>query len=57
MPTYDYKCQLDDTEFEKNVPIDDRDGNVQCPRCGNYFTERRLTFHGLTWAPTAGGMR
>lgn len=58
MPTYDFKCGLDDTVFEKNVPMSDRDdANVQCPTCGNYFTDRLLTFHGLTWAPTAGGMR
>ena len=57
MPTYDFKCLLDETHFEKNVPIDDRDGNIECPECGNYFVERLISFNGLTWAPTAGGMR
>ena len=48
---------MDDTVFERNVPIDERDGNIQCPTCEKYFTERRIAFKGLTWAPTAGGMR
>lgn len=56
MPTYDYKCILEDTEFEKNVPIAERDGNIECPVCG-HLAERIISFKGLTWAPTAGGMR
>ena len=59
MPTYVYKCLLDETVFEKNVPIDERDGNIQCPECDKYFVERKIAFTGLTWAPssTNGVMR
>lgn len=60
MPTYNYECDTPDCEiagdrFELNVPIADRDFQF-CARCGNKFT-RKITFTGLTWAPTAGGMR
>lgn len=57
MPTYDYKCGMCETTFEKNVPIAERDGNIECPDCNLYFTDRVISFKGLTWAPTAGGMR
>lgn len=59
MPTYVYECLFcDQGTFEKNVPIADRDdANIQCPKCEKYFTQRKIAFTGLTWAPTAGGMR
>jgi putative FmdB family regulatory protein len=57
MPTYVYECLLDGSRFEKNVPISERDGNIECPECNKFFTERKIAFTGLTWAPTAGGMR
>lgn len=57
MPVYVYECELDETVFEKNVPIADRDGNIECPTCNKFFTTRKIVFTGLTWAPTAGGMR
>jgi len=63
MPTYVYKncdCQFEDghtalSEFEYNVPIADRD-HLHCGFCGAPL-ERKIAFTGLTWAPTAGGMR
>lgn len=71
MPTYVYEhCDCPDpvTEqfdkdypnahrfetFELNVPIEQRD----LVKCGHgKFLKRRIVFNGLTWAPTAGGMR
>lgn len=64
MPTYVYKnccCEIPSdggaflTEFELNVPIDKRD-HVYCGFCGRAL-KRKIVFTGLTWAPTAGGMR
>jgi hypothetical protein len=57
LPTYEYKYCDGDTEctIERNVPIDERD-NQFCNRCGKQL-ERIISFTGLTWAPTAGGMR
>lgn len=57
MPTYDYyQCgEVDGYTEERNVPISERDSQV-CKRCG-FPVERKITFRGLTWAPTAGGMR
>lgn len=60
MPTYVYTgcaCYPDKSfgTVEKNVPISERD-NQTCNEC-NYSLERVIAFTGLTWAPTAGGMR
>ena len=54
MANYDYSCRECGNEFEKNVPMDDRD-KVVCDCGGDTF--RRITFYGSVWAPTAGGMR
>lgn len=54
MPTYVYEnCHGE--QLELNVPIDERD-NQECGPCGNLL-KRKIVFKGLTWAPTAGGMR
>ena len=57
MPTYVYKCpqSIEEKTLELNVPIAERDEQV-CPFCGTEL-ERQIAFTGLTWAPTAGGMR
>lgn len=54
MPNYDYKCRRCDSEFEKNVPIEERNA-VVCDCGGETF--RKITFFGSVYAPTAGGMR
>jgi predicted nucleic acid-binding Zn ribbon protein len=56
MPTYLYECvdSLDGT-IELNVPIEQRD-HQDCPVCKKPLS-RKFVFTGLTWAPTAGGMR
>jgi predicted nucleic acid-binding Zn ribbon protein len=55
MPTYVYyNCDRDGTQ-ERNVPIAERDNQV-CEICGDPL-KRKIAFTGLTWAPTAGGMR
>lgn len=56
MPTYDFVCMKCERETEKNVPISKRDDLYECEFCGGAL-ERMLSFQGLTWAPTAGGMR
>lgn len=33
MPTYDYKCDACALEFERAVPVDERDGQP-CHKCG-----------------------
>lgn len=64
MPTYTYEtctCRGAVDEFgdakvvEHNVPIDYRD-EVTCGHCDKPLS-RKISFTGLTWAPTAGGMR
>lgn len=61
MPTYVYEnCDCPETAvlgetFEANVPIDSRD-TLTCKFCGEP-NKRKIAFTGLTWAPTAGGMR
>jgi hypothetical protein len=45
------------SDVSSDLPIDERDGNIECPTCNLYFTDRLISFNGLTWAPTAGGMR
>lgn len=58
MPTYVYKdCEWcgDGETFELNVPISQRD-NQFCEACGMPY-KRQIVFTGITWAPTAGGMR
>ena len=58
MPIYSYECTYCEEEFEANVAIANRDDPQSCPLCGfDAYTERRIVFTGLTWAPTAGGMR
>jgi len=56
MPTYDFKCTKCENTVEQNVPIALRDAEFQCDECGGALL-REITFKGLTWAPTAGGMR
>lgn len=55
MPTYTYECENCEVTDELNVPIAERD-NQNCPVC-TVALKRKITFTGLTWAPTAGGMR
>ena len=57
MPTYVFECELCETDelFERNVPISSRDSQC-CRNCGMKL-KRHVVFTGLTWAPTAGGMR
>lgn len=60
MPTYVYQnCDCKDSAdggtFELNVPIAERD-NLKCLGCDKPL-KRKIAFSGLTWAPTAGGMR
>lgn len=56
MPTYVFECDhCDDDVFERNVPIAQRDKQC-CHYCGLKLS-RKMAFTGLTWAPTAGGMR
>lgn len=61
MPTYVYQnCDCPEAaelgeSFEANVPIAVRD-NVRCKFCGE-INPRKIAFTGLTWAPSAGGMR
>ena len=60
MPTYVYEnCHtikgLEEGTLERNVPIAERD-NQKCYFCEQPL-KRLLVFKGLTWAPTAGGMR
>lgn len=55
MPIYVYyNCDQDGTQ-QRIVPIAERD-NQTCEICGDPIT-RKIAFSGLTWAPTAGGMR
>jgi hypothetical protein len=61
MPTYIYRCTTEaceakGVEVEEVFPMDMRDGCSYCAYCGNVRT-RKIAFTGLTWAPTAGGMR
>lgn len=59
MPTYVFEpCDCEEGQkeiFELNVPIESRD-TVCCGFCGQIH-KRKIAFNGLTWAPTAGGMR
>lgn len=55
MPTYVYYNHDRDGTQERNVPIAERD-NQNCEVCGEPI-DRKIAFTGLTWAPTAGGMR
>jgi putative FmdB family regulatory protein len=56
MPTYVFECiKCESDLFERNVAIADR--NKQCCRSCGRKLERHIVFNGLTWAPTAGGMR
>lgn len=57
MPTYTYKncCGDENINLELNVPISKRDEQT-CVVCDNPL-QRTISFTGLTWAPTAGGMR
>ena len=55
MPTYDYECEKEGTLTERMVPIATRDEQV-CDFCKSPL-KRIVSFNGLTWAPTAGGMR
>lgn len=61
MPTYIYRCLTDGceaygVEIEEAFPISQRDGLSFCAYC-NETRFRKIAFTGLTWAPTAGGMR
>lgn len=55
MPIYSYKCPKCQTEVEQLKDIDDRD-RATCPFCKSRL-ERKITFSGSVWAPTAGGMK
>lgn len=52
MPNYDYSCRRCGGDFEKNVPIQNRD-NIVCDCGGETF--RRITFFGSVWAPSSTG--
>lgn len=54
MPLYDYWCTDCKEASERNVKVDERE-NQYC-KCGNHLT-REITFKGVVWAPTAGGMK
>lgn len=61
MPIYVYECVTKDCDaesvaVEESFPIEMRDGCSFCAYCGN-VRKRKIAFTGLTWAPTAGGMR
>lgn len=53
MPNYDYKCPVCKTTVERNVGMDDRE-EQQCDVCYHPL-ERKWTFRGSVWAPTATG--
>lgn len=57
MPTYQYKCESCNTEFERlGVPISVRDEQI-CAECDTVL-QRILTIGNMSvWAPTAGGYR
>lgn len=60
MPIFVYECKNVNcekvhTSLERNVPSDLRD-DQDCEHC-TYPLNRLVRFTGLTWAPTAGGMR
>lgn len=52
IPNYDYKCRKCDGEFEKNVPIEERD-TIVCDCGGETF--RKIVFYGRVWSPTRNG--
>ena len=61
MPIYVYECvtqgcAAESIPVEENMPIDQRDGCSFCAYCGSE-RKRKISFTGLTWAPTAGGFR
>jgi hypothetical protein len=55
MPIYTFVCMHCDYTRERNVPMDDRDGQF-CNECGNRLN-RAIDRPGMVWAPTAGGYR
>ena len=50
MPTYDFTCKDCGHEFEKNVPLDDRDKPVQCPECGKKKSIRAVSAVKLSYS-------
>jgi len=60
MPNYDYECETPNCDAEGilvtiNCKMHERDTQF-CAYCGNK-RKRLISFNGLVWAPTAGGMR
>lgn len=52
IPTYQYECFLCMRDWEKIVPIDDRD-NQMCI-CGNVM-HRKIVFNGIVYSATHNG--
>lgn len=55
MPIYVYEDCCGEGDIELTVPISERDLQY-CAYCGEK-RKRKIEFTGLTWAPSAGGMR
>jgi len=49
MPNYDFTCSACGHEFEKNVPLDDRDKSVECPSCGKKKSTRGVSAVKLSY--------
>jgi putative FmdB family regulatory protein len=43
MPIYEYRCKSCETEFEDLVRLGTPDEEIECPSCGEYRAERRLS--------------
>lgn len=56
MLIYEYYCEMCDDTFDRFSRVADRDQQI-CHTCSTPAKRRLSAFRGLTWAPTAGGMR
>jgi putative FmdB family regulatory protein len=53
MPNYDFYCPVCETTEERNVEMSERE-EQDCERCYHRL-DRKWTFNGSVWAPTATG--
>lgn len=43
MPNYDFNCQSCEHAFEQNVPFEQRDEPLECPKCGKKTVSRGVS--------------
>ena len=56
MPIYEYRCRTCAHEYEDLVRVGTKDEEVECPECGEYTSERRVSVFATTNSSLGSGI-